>query len=445
MSLFVRLLEKSMFKHAMTSHKFMQAPKAWCNNARSLSCSNPASYGAAKRNLFMTNLKPWLKLTSIANLHTSYCCNNKPTKQFKKPVKDVPILSSFYEKRSQFEDKVENFFQRYTAKTFVDMAPEHIKPYLQLNRLDKPIGTLLLYFPCVYSICLATPSGELPSLYYLGLFGIGAMLMRGSGCIINDLWDRDLDKHVERTKDRPIASRKISGNDALKALAVQLTLSLGILLSLNSTCIMIGFASMILVVLYPLAKRFMSTPQAVLGLTFNIGAIMGFPAVTGYIDWTIVGPLYISCFFWTMYYDTIYGFQDVLDDPKAGIKSVPLLFMKDSADELKEKALPDRLEELKQQQHRIITFLSTAAIMHFVFIYVAGLPRFLDGPFILALIISGVKYAEQLYFLNVASRASCWAAFDMNRWFGVILSLGIITAIWLQPKRKKVQPENSAN
>lgn len=171
------------------------------------------------------------------------------------------------------------------------------------------LGTWLLYWPCTWSISLAAAPGHLPNLYLLALFGTGAFLMRGAGCVINDFWDKDFDKKVERTKLRPLASGELSNFQGMVLLGGLLTTSLGILLQLNLLSIGLGFLSMIPVICYPLAKRYTHWPQSVLGLTFNYGAILGYTAATGDFNPAIVLPLYSAAFCWTMIYDTIYAHQ----------------------------------------------------------------------------------------------------------------------------------------
>ena len=157
------------------------------------------------------------------------------------------------------------------AASLVSTLPSPLQPYLKLARLDKPIGSWLLFWPCGWSLCLATPAGQLPDLSLLALFGAGALVMRGAGCTINDMWDRNIDKAVERTKDRPITSGQVSLFDALVFLGGQLGVGLLILLQLNWYSVLLGAASMGLVITYPLMKRFTYYPQFVLGLAFNWG------------------------------------------------------------------------------------------------------------------------------------------------------------------------------
>ena len=157
------------------------------------------------------------------------------------------------------------------APKLVSTLPSPLQPFLRLARLDKPIGTWLLFWPCGWSLCLATPAGQMPDLTMLTIFGVGAFVMRGAGCTINDMWDKNIDKEVERTRDRPITSGQVSMFDALVFLGGQLGVGLLILLQLNWYSVLLGAASMGLVVTYPVMKRFTYYPQFVLGLAFNWG------------------------------------------------------------------------------------------------------------------------------------------------------------------------------
>lgn len=219
-------------------------------------------------------------------------------------------------------------------KGLISKLPASWIPYAELVRLDKPTGTYYLYFPCLYSTLmaapLATPMASISDVvWYAGLFFAGSLVMRGAGCTINDLWDRKLDQHVERTKFRPIARGAISPPKAIVYLGFQMLAGLGILLSFPSQCFFYATPSLILVALYPLAKRVTNYPQAVLGLTFTWGAWMGFPALgvdlLSNVDaLTSAALLYASCWAWTMNYDMIYAHMDIKDDVKAGIKSIAL-------------------------------------------------------------------------------------------------------------------------
>ena len=196
--------------------------------------------------------------------------------------------------------------------------PAAAVPYAALGRWDRPIGTWLLLWPCLWSTSLAATAGTMPDASLCALFGLGAFAMRGAGCTVNDLWDRDIDRQVERTRLRPLASGAIGVPQALGFLGAQCTVGLGVLLALPPYAVGLSFVSVPLVGLYPLAKRVTNWPQAVLGLTFNWGALVGWAAVHGACDWSVVLPLYAGGFWWTLLYDTIYAHQDKRDDAKVG-------------------------------------------------------------------------------------------------------------------------------
>ena len=220
--------------------------------------------------------------------------------------------------------------------TWIDeYLPEPAKPYARLARIDKPIGTWLLIWPCFWSTALASASqGSLvPDPLLIGLFGAGAVVMRGAGCTINDLWDRDIDAKVTRTKARPIAGGDVTIPQAIGFLAAQLSIGLGVLVSLPHTwyCFQWGAASLPLVALYPLTKRFLPWPQLFLGVTMNWGAWMGWAATYGTMDYSILPFLYGSGVTWTLVYDTIYAHQDKQEDASLGLNSTALAFGRDDA------------------------------------------------------------------------------------------------------------------
>lgn len=215
---------------------------------------------------------------------------------------------------------------------FERFLPSYLHPYATLARLDRPIGIWLLLLPGWWGIVLASGG-----LFHMGLkswtlivlFGIGAIIMRAAGCVINDLWDRDLDKQVERTKSRPLAAGTLNEKQAMVFLAGLLTVGLLILLTMNWTTIILGVLSIPLIVAYPYMKRITWWPQAFLGITFNFGALMGYSAVTGTLGFSAL-LLYAAGICWTLGYDTIYAHQDREDDAMAGIKSTARLFGEDS-------------------------------------------------------------------------------------------------------------------
>ncbi len=201
------------------------------------------------------------------------------------------------------------------------LLPAPARPFARLARLDRPIGTWLLLFPCWWSIAFASPQPlSRESLTLFALFGIGALAMRGAGCTFNDICDRDFDAQVARTRDRPLPSGQVTVRGALVFLAILLAAGLCILLALNPFAIAVGLASLVLVFTYPLSKRVTYWPQFVLGLAFNWGALLGWAAVRGEIGLAPV-LLYAAGIFWTLGYDTIYAHQDRRDDPAAGVKS----------------------------------------------------------------------------------------------------------------------------
>ena len=204
---------------------------------------------------------------------------------------------------------------------------EKLKIIIELTRLNKPIGFMLLFWPCLWGLTLGYFFNNETIIYlkYIALFFLGSILMRSAGCIFNDIVDRDFDKKVERTKNRPIASGKISVSESFIYIVLLCLASLLVLLQFNKLTIMLGMSSMIFAFSYPFMKRITYWPQLFLGLTFNWGIIMGWTALTNNIS---IEPLllYISAIFWTLGYDTIYGLQDMHDDEIIGVKSTSIKF-----------------------------------------------------------------------------------------------------------------------
>lgn len=240
------------------------------------------------------------------------------------PVLPRPLTEATAKSALQLSQLPETGFLSYLPSSWV--------PYAELVRLDKPTGTYYLLFPCLFSTLMAagysvaTPTTVLSTSI---LFSVGALIMRGAGCTINDLWDRNLDPHVDRTRLRPIARGAITPRCALVFTGFQLLAGLSVLLQFPSSCLYYGVPSLLLVASYPLAKRVTHYPQFVLGLTFSWGAFMGFPALgldilTDSDALRAVGALYASCVSWTVLYDMIYAHMDIKDDAKVGIKSIAL-------------------------------------------------------------------------------------------------------------------------
>jgi 4-hydroxybenzoate polyprenyltransferase len=214
-------------------------------------------------------------------------------------------------------------------KSWIDALPPKFLPYAQLMRLDRPIGWWLLLLPCWWALALAqiAKGGGWPNIYYAALFLAGAIVMRGAGCVLNDLADRDIDAKVERTKSRPLPSGRVSTKSAILFLCALLLIGLVILLQFNTLTLKTAIASLAIVAIYPFMKRITFWPQFVLGLAFNWGAIIGWTAITGAITLPCL-MLYAGGIFWTLAYDTIYAHQDKDDDALIGVKSTALLFGK---------------------------------------------------------------------------------------------------------------------
>lgn len=283
--------------------------------------------------------------------------------------------------------------------------PAAWRPYARLARHDRPIGTWLLYLPCLWGLGLgwqATGAGPTEMLRLVVLFTLGALVMRGAGCTVNDLWDREVDKHVARTANRPIASGAISPFAALVFLAAQLAVGLVILLQLNMVSWVVGASVLVLVFAYPLAKRVTDWPQAVLGLTFNWGALLGYTAVTE----TIALPsilAYAAGFFWTLGYDTIYAHQDKADDAIVGVRS--------SALALGEKTKPVLA----------VFFAITLGLM------AASLWTAQLGPLAYGgLALAGLHFAWQLKVTDLDDPHSCRRTFRANRHAGLLIALAIV-------------------
>ncbi len=283
------------------------------------------------------------------------------------------------------------------------VLPRMFHPYLRLTRFDRPIGAWLLFWPGAWSLSLATAQAvRPPDVWLLLLFGVGAVVMRGAGCVINDLWDRDLDGKVARTALRPLPSGQVTPRQALFFLGILLLLGLLILLQLTATAILLGVSSIALIVAYPLMKRVTYWPQAFLGLTFNWGALMGWAAVTDSLAWPPV-ILYLGSLAWTLGYDTIYAHQDREDDVLVGIKSSAL-------------KLGDRTRPW------VAGFYAVAVLL----MAVAGGLVGLGWPFWLAVAGVALQAGWQVWTLDIDNPDNCLLRFKSNRYFGLILWLGIM-------------------
>jgi 4-hydroxybenzoate polyprenyltransferase len=200
---------------------------------------------------------------------------------------------------------------------FIGALPPRLRPYASLMRLDRPIGTWLLYWPCAWSVALAGVRGRWDLFLWLAL---GAFAMRSAGCVYNDIVDRELDKRIERTRLRPLASGRVSVRSASLLIGVLCLIGLAVLVQLNRTAAIVSLISIVPVAAYPFMKRITWWPQAWLGLVFSWGALVGWPAVTGSLDWPAL-LLWLGSIAWVVGYDTLYAIQDIEDDALVGVKS----------------------------------------------------------------------------------------------------------------------------
>jgi 4-hydroxybenzoate polyprenyltransferase len=280
-----------------------------------------------------------------------------------------------------------------------------IKLFIELTRLKKPIGYMLLFWPCAWGLTLAYDfSTNLNNyFFYLLLFLIGAILMRSAGCIVNDVLDKEFDKRVFRTKNRPIASGKISIKVAIFYATILCLLALGVLLNFNQFTIILALCSMPLAFTYPLMKRFTYWPQLFLGITFNYGLILGWTAIKEEID-IIPIIFYFGAIFWTLGYDTIYGYQDIKDDEIIGLKSTSIRF--------KGKA--------KQ-------FLFTCYLFLIILFVLGGYyMKFNNLYYFLTIVPFLHLFFYQMKIFKPKSAISCLKAFKSNNIFGLIIFLQIL-------------------
>jgi 4-hydroxybenzoate polyprenyltransferase len=281
-------------------------------------------------------------------------------------------------------------------------SPLALRPYLRLARLDRPIGTWLLLFPCWWGIALA--ADRWPNWWLIVLFGIGAVVMRGAGCTFNDIVDRDFDARVERTRVRPIPSGAVSVKAAIAFLVLQLAIGAAILFSLNGLSIALGVFVILLIATYPFMKRITYWPQFFLGLNFNWGALMGWTAARGDLHAPAIW-LYVGGIAWTLGYDTIYAHQDKDDDALIGVKSSALA--------------------LGAMTRPFLFIFYAAAVALWA---IAGTSAGLGWPYRIALVCVALQLFWQAQQVDTSSQPDCSQKFRSNRWTGWILLIGIVAA-----------------
>jgi 4-hydroxybenzoate polyprenyltransferase len=287
------------------------------------------------------------------------------------------------------------------AGGWVARLPRSWRPYALLARLDRPIGAWLLFLPGLWGILLAR-GADREALRLVALFAVGSIVMRSAGCAVNDMWDRDLDRQVARTAGRPLASGALGMRQALAFLAVLLILGLLVLLQLNPLCWALGAGSLMLVGLYPLAKRVTWWPQVAMGFTFGFGAPMGYAAGAGRLGlaWAAI---YAAAVAWDVGFDTIYAHQDREDDAIVGIRSTARL-------------LGDRTRP----------FLAGCYAGTLALVALAGWLAGLRWPLYPALLLPGAVFAWQVVRLDVDDPAGCLRLFKLNREAGLLVGLAIV-------------------
>ena len=282
---------------------------------------------------------------------------------------------------------------------------KQINLFIELTRLKKPIGFMLLFWPCVWGLTIAYDfSGEkITYIFYLTLFLAGAILMRSAGCIINDIVDRKFDRKVSRTKNRPIASGQVSVVQGLFCSICLCLIAFIILIQFNFLTIVLALGSMPLAFTYPLMKRYTYWPQLFLGITFNYGLLLGWTSVTNEIT-MLPFILYVGAIFWTLGYDTIYGFQDIKDDEIIGLKSTSIKF----------KSNPYK-------------FLIICYSIFLVSLLIIGFLLKLNPIYFIILVIVALQmYYFQIYKLDIKKMNSCLNIFKSNNFLGLIIFLGLL-------------------
>ena len=282
---------------------------------------------------------------------------------------------------------------------------KHLNLFIELTRLKRPIGYMLLFWPCVWGLTLANDFSKNLNDYffYLLLFFLGSVIMRSAGCIVNDISDKEFDKKVSRTKNRPIASNKVSIKLGIFYTLILCLLAFLVLINFNNLTILLALGSMPLAFIYPLMKRFTYWPQLFLGITFNYGLILGWTAIMGEIS-IVPFIFYLGAIFWTLGFDTIYGFQDIIDDEIIGIKSTSIKFKKNP-----------KLFLLLCYLILISSLIAMGFFMNFRY------------PFYIFLSIPAIQLLFfQIYKLDFKDPKNCFKIFKSNNSIGLIILINIL-------------------
>ncbi len=280
----------------------------------------------------------------------------------------------------------------------------HISIFLELTRLKKPIGFMLLFWPCAWGLTIAYDFKDsfYQYIFYILLFFFGSVLMRSAGCIVNDIVDRDFDKEVERTKNRPIASGKISIRLAIIYSIILCLIAFLVLINFNLFTILLAMASMPLAFTYPLMKRYTYWPQLFLGVTFNYGLLLGWTSIVNGLS-LIPFIFYTGAIFWTLGYDTIYGFQDIEDDEIIGVKSTSIKFKENPK-----------------------LFLSMCYFIFLLVYVIVGYKLNFNNYFYIGILIVALHlFYFQIYKFNQLDKRKCLSMFKSNNYLGFIVLLNI--------------------
>jgi 4-hydroxybenzoate polyprenyltransferase len=300
-----------------------------------------------------------------------------------------------------------------TTRGFTDIDSQHwtlrylpawARPYGRLARWDRPIGTWLLMLPCWWSAALGSGQNWPNLIGWMALFAIGALAMRGAGCTWNDIVDRKIDARVERTRGRPLPAGEVKVRDAVIWMALQSLVGVAILFKLNKVAGGVALLSVAIIAIYPTMKRFTSWPQAILGLAFNWGALVGYAAVTGTLSWATVA-LYWGGVAWTLVYDTIYAMQDQRDDSIIGVRSTARRF--------------------GDKPRRWLALFAGMTLLCWI---VAGYLAHLQAIYYAGLVLIALHFAWQIIFVKPDDPADCLAKFKSNAHIGLLLTAAIVAA-----------------
>ncbi|KAG1747843.1 4-hydroxybenzoate polyprenyl transferase [Suillus paluster] len=306
---------------------------------------------------------------------------------------------------------IEQHLQSHPAQTttWVEYLPSNIRPYFYLARAHRPAasGTLLLFYPCAWSVtmtCYALSAPITTVWTYLGFFLVASQLFCAAGCVIDDMYDKDIDAATSRTRARPLAAGDLSMFQAFIFLILHLALGIWVLMQLNEYSLVLGLSSLGLLVLYPATKRVTNWPQAVLGMCFSWGALLGTASVAGAVDWHVYMPLYMGGVCWTIVYDTSYACQDRDEDIINGVHSTTIIF-------------GDHIRSILF----MFTFVACSLVSY------AGILNGHGFPYFIGVAVGAFHLVRLLARIDFENKESCDASLSSNAWFGFWVWLGAMT------------------